>query len=135
MSKNFVPSFGDLDKLANGDKANDTLVEYDGYRRWEGDPEASMQFSLSNGQVARQGLAYVFSVGLAALHSRIVKMFVYGVDQKLLKALETAHRLHGQMTIATLCPIARDHKFTFKHVKFENSGSRMTYWIWLKKVD
>ena len=135
MAKNFVPSFGDLDKLASGDKANDTLEAYDGYRQWEGDPQASMLFSLSNGQVARQGFAYFFTLGLAALHSRIVKMFVYGVDQKLRASLEIAHGLHGQMTIATLCPIARDHKFTVKHVKFENNGSRMTYWIWLKKVD
>ena len=135
MATNFVPSFGDLDQLASGDKAKDTLEAYNGYCRWEGDAEASMLFSLSDGQAVRQAFAYVGTLGLAALHSRIVKMFVYGVDQKLEESLEIAHNLHGQMTIATLCSIARGHNFTVKHVKKENNGSRMTYWIWLKKVD
>ena len=124
MATNFIPSFGDLDRLASGDKANDTLEAYDGYRRWDGDAEASML-----------GFVYVFTLGFAALHSRIVKMFVYGVNQKLKESLENAHKLHGQMTIVTLCSIAKEHKFTVKHVKNVNNGSRMNYWIWLKNVD
>ena len=134
MEKNYVPSFGDLDKLSNGDKAKDTLETYAGYDRWQGETEASMLFHISYGQIGRQGIAYVFILGLAALHSQIHKMYVYGTDQELRKSLEIAHNLHGQMTIVTLCSVAKEHKFTVEDVKTENVLSCMTYWIWLKKV-
>ena len=134
MATNYVPSFGDLDQLTSGDKAKDTLEAYEGYGRWEGESEESMLFTVSDGQAARQGIAYVGTLGLAALHSRIRRMHVYGTDEKLRKSLEIAHKLHGQMTIVTLCSVAKEHKFTVDRVKNQNHASRMTYWIWLKKV-
>ena len=130
-----ISSFGNLDQLASGDKANDTLEAYAGYARREAEAEASMLFTISDGQAARQGLAYGLTLGLAALHSRIHKLYVYGTDQELRESLEITHKLHGQMTIATLCSVAREHNFTVKDVTNRNDASRMTYWIWLKKVD
>lgn len=127
-------AFGNLDKLQSGDRAADTLELYKGYYRWDGDSEASMLFTISEGQGFKQGFVYGITLGFAALKNRIHKMYVYGVDGNLKKDLENTHNLHGQMTIATLCSVAKQHKFDVDNVKTKNVASSLTYWVWLKKT-
>lgn len=125
---------GNMEKLQSGDRASDTLETYKGYYRWDGDSEASMLFSISEGQGFKQGFVYGITLGFAALKNRIHNMHVYGADESLRKALENAHHLHGQMTIATLCSVAKEHKYGVENVKTKNVASSLTYWIWLRKI-
>ena len=113
MADKFIPSFGDLDKLSNGDRANDTLETCRGWARWDGDSEAAMLFTISDAQGAKQGFMYGLTLGFAALHNRIHYMYVYGTDQKLREsfgALTQAARPNDNCHTVLGSPRAKLHR-------------------------